>query len=31
MGNVWHNAAVRTGLYMLGAPFRWVAGLFKQG
>jgi hypothetical protein len=30
-GNVWHNAAVRTGLYMLGAPLRWVAKLFKRG
>jgi hypothetical protein len=23
-GAVWHNAAVRTGLHMLGAPFRWI-------
>jgi hypothetical protein len=28
--NVWHNAAIRTGLYMLGAPVRWVRGLFRK-
>jgi hypothetical protein len=22
--NVWHNAAIRTGLYYFGAPFRWA-------
>jgi hypothetical protein len=22
--NVWHNNAIRTGLYALGAPFRWA-------
>ena len=30
-GNVWHNAAVRTGLYMAMAPVRWVRGLFRRG
>jgi hypothetical protein len=24
VGNVWHNAAVRTGIYMSLAPLRWV-------
>ncbi len=28
--NVWHNAIIRTTLYQLGAPFRWVAGKFKR-
>ncbi|MFZ1462646.1 MAG: hypothetical protein WAV60_01220, partial [Anaerolineae bacterium] len=22
--NVWHNSAVRTGLYTLAAPVRWI-------
>ena len=30
-GNVWHNAAVRTGLYLALAPVRWAQGLFKRG
>jgi len=28
--NVWHNAIIRTTLYQLGAPFRWVAAKFKR-
>lgn len=24
-GNAWHNAGVRSGLYLLAGPFRWVA------
>jgi len=28
--NIWHNALVRTVLYKLSAPFRWLAGLFKR-
>jgi hypothetical protein len=28
-GNIWHDAGLHTVLYLLGAPFRWVAGLFK--
>lgn len=27
--NVWHNAAIRTAFYTLGAPVRWVSKLFK--
>jgi hypothetical protein len=27
--NVFHNAALRTLLYALGAPFRWIGRLFK--
>jgi hypothetical protein len=27
-GNVWHNAAVRSGLYMSGAPLRWLRSRF---
>jgi hypothetical protein len=29
--NIWHNAAIRTGLYTLAAPVRWVKGLFRKG
>jgi hypothetical protein len=29
--NIWHNAAVRTGMYMSLAPARWVGGLFRRG
>jgi hypothetical protein len=29
-GNVWHNAAIRTGMYMALAPVRWVRGIFKR-
>jgi hypothetical protein len=29
--NIWHNAAIRSGLYMLAAPIRWVGSLFKSG
>jgi hypothetical protein len=28
--NIWHNAAIRTGLYMMTAPLRWVRGLGKS-
>ena len=28
--NIWHNAAMRTGMYMALAPFRWVGRLFKR-
>ena len=27
--NIWHNAAIRTGIYTIGAPVRWVRRLFK--
>jgi hypothetical protein len=27
--NVWHNAAIRTGIYTIGAPVRWARRLFK--
>jgi len=30
-GNLWHNAAVRTGMYFTLAPARWVGGLFRRG
>ena len=29
--NVWHNAAIRTGLYLMAAPLRWVRQLGKPG
>lgn len=29
-GNIWKNAAIRTVFYVLAAPFRWLAGLFKK-
>jgi hypothetical protein len=28
--NVWHNAIIRTFLYKLGTPFRWLARQFKR-
>ncbi len=28
-GNLWHNAAIRTMFYTLGAPLRWLAGRFR--
>lgn len=28
--NIWHNAGIRTGLYVVTAPFRWVAKKFKR-
>ena len=28
--NVWHNAAIRSGVYMMGAPFRAMAKPFKR-
>jgi hypothetical protein len=29
-GNVWHNAAVRSALYQLATPLRWLAGLPRR-
>jgi hypothetical protein len=29
-GNLWQNAAIRTGLYMALAPARWVKGIFTH-
>ena len=29
--NVWRNSAIRTGLYMLTTPVRWVRHLFRRG
>lgn len=29
-GNVWHNAQIRTILYQLAAPVRWVKRLLKR-
>lgn len=29
-GNLWHNAAIRTGMYMAMAPVRWVKGIFRR-
>jgi hypothetical protein len=28
--NIWHNAAVRTGIYMTLAPVRWVGRQLKR-
>lgn len=28
--NIWHNAAIRTTFYTLGAPFRWVGRQFRK-
>ena len=28
--NIWHNAAMRSMLYMLGAPVRWVRGMVRH-
>jgi hypothetical protein len=28
--NVWHNAAIRTGIYILTAPVRWFGNLLKR-
>ena len=28
--NIWHNAAIRTGLYTVGAPLRWVREVFNK-
>lgn len=28
--NIWHNAALRTGVYYLMAPVRWAGSLFKK-
>jgi hypothetical protein len=30
-GNIWHNAAMRTGMYLGLAPARWVGRLFRRG
>jgi hypothetical protein len=29
--NVWHNAAIRSALYTVAAPARWVATPFRRG
>ncbi len=29
-GNVWHNAGIRSGIYMVSLPFRWVGRLIKR-
>lgn len=29
-GNIWHNAAIRTSLYTLGAPLRWAARKLRR-
>lgn len=29
-GNIWHDAAIRSGIYMMGAPFRWAAKPFRR-
>ena len=28
--NIWQNAAIRSGLYMAGAPIRWVRGRIRS-
>ncbi|HEX7588402.1 MAG TPA: hypothetical protein VF478_08825 [Anaerolineae bacterium] len=28
--NIWQNAAIRTTLYILAAPLRWVANPFRR-
>jgi hypothetical protein len=28
--NVWHNAAVRTGIYIMLTPVRWAGGAFTR-
>ena len=28
--NIWHNAAIRSGMYPFGAPLRWVRGLVSR-
>jgi hypothetical protein len=30
IGNIWHNAQVRTILYTMGAPLRWMARPFRN-
>ena len=29
--NIWHNSGIRTGLYLMAAPLRWVRGLGRRG
>ncbi|HVE91686.1 MAG TPA: hypothetical protein VNE62_05240 [Actinomycetota bacterium] len=29
-GNIWQDAGIRSGLYMMGAPFRWMAKPFRR-
>lgn len=29
-GNLWQNAAIRTGLFLVMAPARWLKGIFKR-
>ncbi len=28
-GNLWQNAAIRTGIYTMSAPLRWIRSRFK--
>jgi hypothetical protein len=28
--NIWHNSAIRSGMYATGAPFRWIAKPFRS-
>jgi len=28
--NIWHNAAIRSGLYLMATPLRWVRDLLKR-
>jgi hypothetical protein len=28
--NIWHNAAIRTAIYLLLSPLRWFIGLFRK-
>jgi hypothetical protein len=28
--NIWQNAGIRTGLYLMTAPFRWLGRKFKR-
>jgi len=29
-GNIWKDAGIRSGLYMMGGPFRWMAKPFRR-
>lgn len=29
-GNIWKNAAIRTFIYLLGTPFRWIASKLRK-
>ena len=28
--NIWHNAAIRSTIYLVLSPFRWVGGMFAK-